>query len=98
MASDDSYRAHPADDDGLGGVSHDEIAIQSGELARIECPTAESLSDSPLKAGWLTKRGYKLGCMPTWKRRYFILKGQYIFKFESPTVSWRHGWTRWCAN
>src|SRR5688572_8619340 len=80
MADDEAYRAHDHDGhDDDAGISHDEIAIRSGELHHIECPTAESL-ESPMKAGWLTKRGYKLGCLPTWKRRWFILKGQYIFK------------------
>ena len=69
------------------GVSHDEIHIEAGVGAsrNVEAPSAESLIDC-VHSGWMSKRGYKMGCLPTWKRRFFILKGQYLFKFSSPTV------------
>eukprot|EP00455_Lapot_gusevi_P052632 TRINITY_DN803_c0_g1_i15.p1 TRINITY_DN803_c0_g1~~TRINITY_DN803_c0_g1_i15.p1 ORF type:complete len:190 (-),score=24.23 TRINITY_DN803_c0_g1_i15:79-648(-) len=34
--------------------------------------------------GYLWKRGYKYNCIPTWKRRYCIIKGGYLFKYSSP--------------
>lgn len=75
------------DGGGGEGVSHDEIAVETGVGAarHIEAPSAESLIDC-VHSGWMSKRGYKMGCVPSWKRRFFILKGQYLFKFSSPTV------------
>jgi hypothetical protein len=67
--------------------SHESISVHGGAGAAcsIESPSAEALSDCA-HSGWLGKRGYHLGCVPSWKRRFFILKGNYIFKFDSPTV------------
>lgn len=97
MADSQPYHSHndaavrddddAADGGGAGGiVDHDSIHIHSLHAERDPSnPSAESLSPGSHE-GWLTKRGWKLGCVPVWKRRWFILKGQYIFKFESPTV------------
>ena len=69
-------------------ISHEEIQIHADAHAArsVDAPTAESLGDC-IHSGWLSKRGHKLGCLPSWKRRFCILKGAYLFKYESPTVS-----------
>jgi len=74
--------------DGAGVVSHEEISVHPGaNTARsLDSPSAESIADTALHSGWLGKRGYTLHCLPTWKRRFCILKGQYLFKFDSPTA------------
>ena len=75
-------------DDGQA-VSPNDVFVDAepgvGAARHIEAPTAESLIDC-VHSGWMSKRGYKMGCVPSWKRRFFILKGQYLFKFSSPTV------------
>ncbi len=94
----DVYAANDATEN--EAVSHDEIQIHADAHAArsVEVPSAESLSECQ-HSGWLSKRGLKFGCLPSWKRRFFILKGQYIFKFESPTVSRRAGRARaWTEN
>lgn len=86
MAAADVYSG-PDGSNSAAAVSHEEIHINAapGSVAHsIESPSAESLSDECLHSGWMSKRGYKIGCIPTWKRRFFILKGVYVFKFESP--------------
>jgi len=49
-------------------------------------PSAQSLKN-PMQSGWLSKRGVLYGCYPIWKKRWFILKGAYIFKYENQNGS-----------
>jgi hypothetical protein len=28
-----------------------------------------------------------MGCLPTWKKRFFVLKGAYLFRYEGEGVS-----------
>lgn len=63
-------------------VDHSDITIHHAhEVGIIECPSADSLGE-PAYSGWLEKKGFKCGCFPSWKRRWMILQGGYIFKFE----------------
>lgn len=41
---------------------------------------------NPLHTGYLWKLGTKYMCVDDWRRRYFVLKSGYLFKFESPTA------------
>jgi PH domain len=41
------------------------------------------LSRNPLHTGWVGKRGSRCICLATWKPRFLILKGAYLFKYAS---------------
>jgi hypothetical protein len=50
-----------------------------------DSPPASSLTN-PYHAGYLFKAGMVYGCVPTWKHRWCIVKGGYLFKYSSPNV------------
>lgn len=47
--------------------------------------TAIQLKGSALKVGWLTKEGGK-GLKKNWKKRLFILHGEYLYYFIDESV------------
>jgi hypothetical protein len=51
-----------------------------------DAPSVASLVN-PYCDGYLFKHGVTYGCWPTWKRRYCIVKGGFLFKFSSPNSS-----------
>ena len=90
----DVHASSGAGGDG-GGLSPDDIVLQPSHSAvqvrhmprSLENPSAEVIAEGAPRVGWMSKRGYKVGCIPSWKRRWFILRGGYLFKYDSPMGS-----------
>jgi len=66
---------------GMGALAADHVVALPDAHVK-EAASAASL-ENPLHVGYLSKLGTSCGCFPTWRRRYFILKGAYLFKYES---------------
>jgi hypothetical protein len=63
-------------------------------LLHVQLPSVDSVEywRSPDKAGWLQSQSE---VMKMWRRRWFVLKQGYLFRFLSPDVS---GEAALCAN
>lgn len=75
-----------ANDLQLAGI---DISIRSDVGApslSLDAPPAAALTN-PAHAGFLFKLGVTYGCWPTWKKRYCIVKGGFLFKYSSPSSS-----------
>ena len=55
-------------------------------VCTLQMPSADDVDywSSPEKAGWLHSQGDHI---KTWRRRWFVLKQGYLFRFGSPDVS-----------
>ena len=55
-------------------------------MAGVQLPSAEDVEFwvAPEKAGWLQSQGDHI---KTWRRRWFVLKQGYLFRFASPDVT-----------
>ena len=77
-----------------GSSDHDYLSAGptvSSLLERVESKTAQV---DPTFSGYMHKRGYRFsnlltccpsccGCGPTWKKRFFVLRGGFLFRFTS---------------
>jgi hypothetical protein len=64
-------------------------------LLPLQLPSVDSVEywRSPDKAGWLQSQSE---VMKMWRKRWFVLKQGYLFRFLSPDVS--GGWqAKWCV-
>jgi hypothetical protein len=59
-----------------------QVVVEFPEPRVTESPSVFSLVH-PVHSGFIEKQGVTFGCIPTWKRRYLVLKAGYLFKFES---------------
>ena len=46
-------------------------------------PPAQALLN-PVHTGYLSKHGFAYGCWPSWKQRYCIVTGGFLFKYVNP--------------
>ena len=48
-------------------------------------------SDQHHTSGWLRKRSTKFYCFSTWKPRYFVIRGHFLFRYSHPNDSQHKG-------
>jgi len=63
-----------------------DVFFQPPSPQLLSSPSVSALRN-PLFEGWLLKKSVTIFCLPTWKKRYCIIKGGYLFKFASPASS-----------
>ena len=60
-------------------------AVQQSQRRPVQLPSPDSIAfwSEPEKSGWMQSQGEHI---KTWRRRWFILKDGYLFRFSSPDV------------
>ena len=79
-----------ADDEDTAAAESEHLVLTMEAAKRTSAAALEASGTD--KSGHLLKKGHRCGnlccCLkPVWKKRYFILKGGYLFRFSSPRAT-----------